>query len=95
MLPTFSIQPLIENAVKHNTISRAKPLHISIRTEGDRLVVSNPINPKLRPEKGTGIGLTNLSHRWKLLTGHDIEITNNGKIFSVALPFLKSDSSHN
>ncbi|MDR2894334.1 MAG: histidine kinase, partial [Alistipes sp.] len=89
MLPTFSIQPLIENAVKHNAITRARPLRISIRTEGDRLVVSNPVNPKIEPEKGTGIGLVNLANRWNLLTGRDIEITNDGVTFSVALPFIK------
>jgi hypothetical protein len=89
MLPSFSIQPLIENAVKHNTITRSKPLHISVRTRGDRLVVSNPVNPKLEPEKGTGIGLANLSRRWQLLTGHDIEVTDDGKSFTVKLPFIK------
>jgi hypothetical protein len=89
LLPTFSIQPLIENAVKHNTITRAKPLRVSIRTEEDRLIVSNHINPKIEPEKGTGIGLENLAHRWLLLTGQNIEITNDGITFSVALPFIK------
>ncbi len=89
-LPTFSIQPLIENAVKHNSITRSKPLRISIRTEGDHLVVSNPINPKIDPERGTGIGLENLSKRWQLLTGKDIEITNDGKTFSVRLPFINT-----
>ena len=89
-LPTFSIQPLIENAVKHNTITRSKPLRISIRTEGDRLIVSNPINPKLEPERGTGIGLANLSRRWQLLTGHEVEITDDGTKFSVALPFINT-----
>ncbi len=89
MLPSFSIQPLIENAVKHNSITRARLLHISIRTEGDRLVVSNPVNPKIEPEKGTGIGLANLSRRWQLLTGRDIEVTGDGETFSVALPFIK------
>lgn len=90
MLPTFSIQPLIENVVKHNTISRARPMRISIRTEGDRLVVSNPVIPKLESEKGTGIGLANLSHRWRLLTGRDIEVTEDGAVFSVYLPFIRS-----
>jgi hypothetical protein len=87
-LPTFSIQPLIENAVKHNVITRARPLHISIRTRGDWLVVSNPVSPKIDPEKGTGIGLKNLANRWQLLTGREIEVTDDGKIFTVELPFM-------
>ncbi len=90
LLPTFSIQPLVENAVKHNSITRARPLHISIRTEGDRLVVSNPVIPKIEPEKGTGIGLANLSHRWLLLTGSDIEVRNDGETFTISLPFIKT-----
>jgi hypothetical protein len=89
ILPTFSIQPLIENAVKHNTISRAKPLRISIHTEGDHLVVSNPLSPKIAPENSTGIGLTNLSKRWQMLTGQNIEVRNDGETFSVSLPFIK------
>ena len=32
-LPAFSLQPLIDNAVKHNSITRTKPFHISVRTE--------------------------------------------------------------
>ena len=92
-LPAFSVQPLVENAVKHNTITRSKPLRISIRTEGDRLVVSNPINQKLEPENGTGIGLANLEKRWLLLTGKEIEITNDGKTFSVALPFAGTSTA--
>jgi hypothetical protein len=92
-LPTFAVQPLIENAVKHNSITRARPLRISVRTEGDRLVVSNPVNPKIEPEKGTGIGLANLSHRWQLLTGRDIEITDDGKTFTVSLPFINTTTA--
>jgi hypothetical protein len=90
LLPTFSIQPLIENAVKHNSITRARPLHISIRTQGGYLVVSNPINHKLDPEEGTGIGLDNLSNRWQLMTGRTIEILNDGVTFTVRLPFINS-----
>ena len=73
-LPALSLQPLIGNAVKHNTITRSKPFHISIRTENGWLVVSNPKVPKLEPEPSTGIGLENLRNRWHLITGRDIEI---------------------
>ena len=85
-LPAFSLQPLIDNAVKHNSITRSNPFHISVRTEGDRLVVSNPKVPKLEPEPSTGIGLENLRNRWHLITGRSIEIDDDGRTFTVRMP---------
>ena len=85
-LPALSLQPLIGNAVKPNTITRSKPFHISIRTENGWLVVSNPKVPKLEPEPSTGIGLENLRNRWHLITGRDIEIIDTDKEFVVRMP---------
>ena len=90
-LPALTLQPLISNAVKHNTITKNKPFHISIRTEGEHLIVANPIVPKLEPEPGTGIGLKNLDDRYRLITGRGIEIINDGQTFSVRLPLTKPD----
>ncbi len=89
-LPALSVQPLIENAVKHNSITRGNPLRISISTENDFLVISNPIRPKMEPENGTGIGLKNLSSRYKLLTGKNIEIVDDGQKFTVRLPLSQN-----
>ena len=88
-LPALSLQPLIGNAVKHNTITRKQPLHISIRTEGSTLVVSNRKAPKLEPEPSTGIGLKNLRSRWQLITGSDIEIIDTETEFTVRLPLQR------
>ena len=85
-LPALSLQPLIGNAVKHNTITRSKPFLISIRTENGWLVVANPKVPKLEPEPSTGIGLENLRNRWHLITGRDIEIIDTDKEFVVRMP---------
>lgn len=85
-LPALSLQPLIGNAVKHNTITRSKPFHISIRTENGWLVVANPKVSKLEPEPSTGIGLENLRNRWHLITGRDIEIIDTDKEFVVRMP---------
>ena len=90
-LPALTLQPLIGNAVKHNTITKNKPFHISIRTEGEYLVVSNPIVPKLEPEPGTGIGLKNLGDRYRLITGRGIEIIDDGETFTVRMPLTKPD----
>ena len=85
-LPALSLQPLVGNAVKHNTITKSKPLHITIRTADGWLEVSNPKVPKLEPEPSTGIGLENLRNRWRLITGRDIEIVDDGRTFTVRMP---------
>lgn len=88
-LPALSLQPLIGNAVKHNTITKSRPLHVTIRAKDGWLEVSNPIRPKLTPEPSTGIGLHNLVTRWRLITGCDILILNDGETFTVRMPLQK------
>jgi sensor histidine kinase YesM len=47
-LPILSILPLIENAVKHNVISKQYPLQIDVyTTKENQLVVSNRVQPKV------------------------------------------------
>lgn len=91
-LPSLSLQPLIGNAVKHNAITRSNPFHVSIRTEGSYLVVSNPKIPKLTPEPSTGIGLENLRNRWQLITGRGIEVVDTGREFVVRMPLQSPDA---
>lgn len=88
-LPILSVLPLIENAVKHNVISKQYPLRIDIYTTSDnQLVVSNRIQPKAEESGGSGIGLKNLWGRYRLLTGKDIHISNRKEYFKVTLPLL-------
>lgn len=89
-MPPLSIQPLIENAVKHNTITSSLPMEITITTENEQIVVSNPIHPKLQAEKSTGIGLKNLSSRYELITGRKIEISATDQRFIVKLPLIRN-----
>ena len=89
-LPSLSLQPLIDNAVKHNAITQKRPMHIYIGVDGERLVVSNPKYPLLNETSSTGIGLKNLRSRWQLITGHDIEIIDGNDTFTVKLPLQKS-----
>lgn len=88
-LPILSVLPLIENAVKHNVISKQHPLRIDIYTTADnQLVISNKIHPKAEDSCGSGIGLKNLWGRYRMLTGKDIQISNRKEYFKVSLPLL-------
>ena len=85
-LPALSLQPLIGNAVKHNSITTKNPLHVTIRVVDGVLEIENPKHPKLDVEPSTGIGLENLQNRWNIITGKRIEIIDDERRFLVRLP---------
>ena len=87
----LSIQSLIENSVKHNVISSKQPLVVTVSTGDDSVYVSNPIQAKTTPEESNGIGLVNLSERYRLKWNKNVEITNDGITFCVKLPLIKND----
>lgn len=87
-VPPMAVQMLVENAVKHNEISNRNPLTIRIHAEGNKLCVSNRIQPKLTDNSSTCIGLANLSKRYRLLFGQDITIEENEKLFKATLPLI-------
>ena len=94
VMPSLSLQPLIENAVKHNTITKIRPLTINIKTENEHVIVSNHIVPKIDDsEIGTGIGLKNLSSRYQLLVNKPVVIENDGVTFIVKLPLSEEDKA--
>lgn len=88
-IPSLSLQPLIENAVKHNVITKSQPLTINVYTKDNFLIVSNTINPKLSPSDGTGTGLKNLENRFTLLLKQHITIEQEDNIFIVKLPLIE------
>lgn len=85
----LAIQGLVENAIKHNVISAKQPLKVSITTTADGLLrVSNPIQPKIMGESGNGIGLANLTERYRLKWNQPVEIVDDGTVFEVTLPLI-------
>ena len=88
-LPALSLQPLIGNAVKHNTITTKNPLRVVIRVVDGVLEVENAKRSKLDVEPSTGIGLQNLRSRWQIVTGRDIEVIDHDERFVVRMPLEK------
>ncbi len=86
----LSLQTLVENAIKHNVISNKQPLTITISTsKNDFIRISNPIRLKKEAESGEGIGLFNLSERYRLMWQKDIIVDTSGDIFQVSIPLIK------
>jgi sensor histidine kinase YesM len=92
-LPSFSIQQLIENAIKHNELTTESPLHLTIAQSGDQIKVTNNLKLKNSTEKSTRSGLANLSERYRLLSYEDLIIEESDDFFSVIIKILSSDIS--
>ena len=88
MIPPCSLQILVENAIKHNEFSDSTPLRIKVTINDQYLQVSNNIKPKLYAVNSTGIGLKNLSSRYKILFRKDITIATTRENFIVKLPLI-------
>ncbi len=95
MIIPMSLQLLLENAVKHNVISKAKPLLVSVDVVKGQLVVSNKIQPKSTQLPTTKLGLKNIESRYKLISDKEVVITKNDGHFRVKLPLLNTvDQKH-
>ncbi len=85
---TLALQILIENAIKHNIISAAKPLYIYMGIVNEKFIVKNNLQRKQVMNESNGIGLNNIVHRYSFLTESEVEITETNDEFTVALPLL-------
>lgn len=87
-IPPMALQLLVENAVKHNEMSKNCPLQLKIYSEGNSLVVQNRYHPRTTEVDSTGNGLLNLDKRYFLLRKEKITIQQNENLFTVKLPLI-------
>lgn len=89
LLPPLTLQILVENAVKHNMISEAMPLHIKIYTdEVGNLIVLNKLQKRKTSVPSNKMGLVNISAKYQLLNQPDIIINETPDYFQVIVPLI-------
>jgi two-component system LytT family sensor kinase len=89
-IPAYSLQLLVENCIKHNIISAARPLYITIfQQQPDTILIDNNLQLKPSVDDSSGIGLDNLRKRYELLQVEDgVTLTRTEKKFCVTLKLL-------
>jgi len=89
LLPSLSLQLLVENVVKHNMLSRNKPLVIDIfTTTGNKLVVNNNLQRRSVKAPSNNVGLQNIKAKYDLLKQPGFQVMEDEKNFTVVLPLI-------
>lgn len=89
LIPPMTLQLLVENAVKHNKISKEQPLLIYISAQDNtQIIVSNSKTTTTQAES-LQIGLSNIINRYQFFTTGKVLVKNDAR-FSVTLPVIKA-----
>ena len=86
-LPPAALQMLIENAIKHNEHTQARPLTIDVTVEGQHISVSNKKLP-ITTAESTNVGLHNILERYRLLTSKKVVINSTIDEYCVTIPLI-------
>lgn len=87
----LTLQLLVENALKHNAATVQEPLVVTVRKEGEELVVRNPLRPRAGRPRSTEFGLDSIVKRYAAITHRPIVVAKEEATFTVRIPLLKSD----
>jgi LytS/YehU family sensor histidine kinase len=96
LLPSLTLQLLVENVVKHNQLTKFQPLVIEIfTTAGNKLVVNNNLQRRTVKAPSNRVGLENIKAKYELLKQKGFQIMEDGKNFTVVLPLIWNNALEN
>ena len=88
-IPPLTVQMLIENGIKHNIISDAKPLTFKLFVEDEYLVIENNLQPKNLENYSHKSGLNNIKARYAHFTDMEVKVEKSEDAFKVKVPLIE------
>ncbi len=85
----MALQMLLENALKHNVISKEKPLKVRLFEEDGYVIVWNNLQLKNSVPDSNNVGLGNIRLRYSYLSEKPLIIEKSDIDFQVKIPILK------
>ena len=85
------LQPLVENAIKHNQVTIQNPLHIKIYTRGDWLFVENNYQPRVESsEESMGVGFERIRAIYEFYSHEKFVCSCQNGCYVCQLPLLRN-----
>ena len=91
-IPPMALQIVVENAFKHNIVTKANPLEIELHSGGNKLIVKNNYQSRRDLVPSTGIGQKNLLNRYQMLSDRLPEFYIEDNYYIAELPLLEKDN---
>lgn len=93
MIPSHTLQLMLENAIKYNVVLKDKPLLVRIQTMGnDQIIIINNLQPRLSIAPFHNIRLENVAKKYPFLNRPGIEMKITKNRFFVTIPLINKRS---
>ncbi len=89
LIAPLTLQVFVENAIKHNIVSRSQPLRIQIYNQDNGLIVKNNLQARNNADiDSTHTGQSNINEKYELLDYSVPVIKNDGTFYSVKITLI-------
>lgn len=86
---SHSLLTALENAIKHNEISRLRPLKIRLYVRDNYIFVENNIQPLQSIPPSTHIGISNVMGRYKTMTECPVLVLSDNNYWNIGFPLME------
>lgn len=91
-LPPLTLQMILESMLQQNSLSKAEPLRISIRVEGDHLSIRNSLHSRHPSGNDDGTaGLANIIEKFRLIGRQEVVIEDRAGERLMLLPLIAKE----